>query len=137
MNESTRPKYVTTADWDEAYRQGTPPWDCGVPHAELIRVLDEYGLNLQTVLDVGCGTGANAVLLAERRFEVTAVDCSPIALERARLRAEQQNALVRFVLSDIFEFARNSGQFDLVVDAGLYHIIRQTQLERISTCFGG
>jgi methyl halide transferase len=130
MSQSTRPKYVTNADWDEAYRQGTPPWDTGIPHAELVRVLDEYRLRPQTVLEIGCGTGADAILLAQRRFEVTAVDCSPIALERARLRAEQQNALLHFVLSDVFEFARSSGQFDFVLDAGLYHAIRQINLER-------
>jgi len=130
MNQTTRPKYVTKADWDAAYRQGTPPWDTGAPHAELVRVLDEYRLQPQTVLEVGCGTGADAILLARRRLEVTAVDCSPIALERARLRAEQENALVRFVLDDVFEFAHSAGQFDLVHDAGLYHAVRQTNLEQ-------
>ena len=130
MDQSKRPKYVTNADWDDAYRQGTPPWDCGVPHAELARVLDEYRLRPETVLEIGCGTGADAILLARRRFEVTAVDCSPIALERARPRAERENALIRFVLADIFEFASSSGQFDFVFDAGVYHALRQTNLER-------
>jgi len=51
----------------------------GTPHAELVRVLDEYRLCPQTVLEIGCGTGADAILLSRRRFEVTAVDCSPIA----------------------------------------------------------
>jgi SAM-dependent methyltransferase len=130
MSEPTRPKYLTNADWEEAYRQGTPPWDSGIPHAELARVLDEYRLRPQTVLEIGCGTGADAVQLARRRFEVTAVDCSPIALERARLRAEQEGVLVHFVLSDIFEFARSAGHFDLVVDVGVYHAIRQRSLQR-------
>jgi methyl halide transferase len=130
MSQPTTPKYRTNADWDAAYRQGTPPWDVGQPHAELVRVLDEYQLRPQTVLDVGCGTGADAVLLARRRFDVTAVDCSPIALERARLRAEQQDALIRFVLADVFEFARSAGKFALVHDAGLYHAVRQTNLDQ-------
>ena len=125
-----RTNYITNADWDEAYRQGTPPWDSGVPHPELARVLDEYHLQPQTVLEIGCGTGADAILLARRRFEVTAVDCSPIAVERARSRAEQEDVLIRFVLSDVFEFARSSGQFDFVFDAGLYHAVRQTNLEQ-------
>jgi SAM-dependent methyltransferase len=120
---------VTSADGEAAYRQGTPPWDVGAPHAELARVLDEYRLQPQRVLEVGCGTGADAILLARRRFEVTAVDCSPIALERARLRAEQENAVVRFVLADAFEFAHSAGQFDLVHDTGLYDAVRQTNLE--------
>jgi SAM-dependent methyltransferase len=130
MSEASRPKYVTTTDWDTVYREGTPPWDTGVPHAELPRVLDEYRLRPETVLEIGCGTGADAILLARRRFEVTAVDCAPIALERARLRAEQQNALIRFVLADMYDFARTAGQFDLVYDCGVYHSVRQMQLER-------
>ena len=130
MSQPSRLKYVTTADWDAVYREGTPPWDAGVPHAELVRVLDEYRLRPQTVLEIGCGTGADAILLARRRFNVTAVDCSPIAVERARLRAEQQDALIHFVLADIFEFARSAGQFDLVYDCGAYHAIRQVHLER-------
>ena len=123
-------KYVTNEDWDSVYREGTPPWDTGAPHAELARVLDEYKLKPQTVLEIGCGTGADAILLSRRRFEVTAVDCSPIAMERARLRAERQDALIRFVLGDIFEFAKTSGQFDLVYDCGVYHALRRVQLDR-------
>ena len=130
MSQPPKPKYVTVADWDTAYRQGTPPWDVGRPHAELTRVLDEYRLRPQTVLEVGCGTGADAIVLARRRFEVTAVDCSPIAIERARLRAERSDAVLRFVLDDIFDFARTSGQFDLVYDAGLYHAMRLVNIER-------
>jgi SAM-dependent methyltransferase len=124
------PKYVTTADWETVYREGNPPWDTGTPHAELARVLDEYRLKPQTVLEIGCGTGADAILLSRRRFEVTAIDCSAIAIERARLRAEKHDALIRFVLDDIFDFARTSGQFDLVYDSGVYHCLRQVNVDR-------
>jgi SAM-dependent methyltransferase len=130
MSEPKRPKYVTDADWDTAYREGTPPWDTGEPHAELVRVLDEYRLRPQTVLEIGCGTGADAIVLARRRFEVTAIDCSAIAIERARLRAEQKDALIHFVLDDIFDFARTAGQFDFVYDCGVYHALRQVNVDR-------
>ncbi len=129
MSGPPRSRYATTADWDTAYREGTPPWDSGKPHSELIHVLDEYRLQPGAVLEVGCGTGADAIALARRRWDVTAVDCSPIAVERARFRAEQHDALIRFVLSDIIEFAPSAGQFDLVYDAGLYHAIRRVKLE--------
>jgi methyl halide transferase len=130
MSQSEKPMYVTPADWDTAYRGGTPLWDAGRPHAELRRVLEEYDLRPQTVLEIGCGSGADTVALAKRRFEVTAVDCSPIAIERSRLRAEKYDAVARFVLDDIFDFAQSAGQFDLVYDAGFYHFIRQVKLEK-------
>jgi SAM-dependent methyltransferase len=118
-------------DWDEKYRQGTPIWDVGAVHSELPKVFEEYKFPKGgTLLEIGCGTGADAIYLAKKRFEVTAVDCSPIALERARLRGEQQNALLRFVLDDIFDFVRTASQFDIVYDAGFYHYIRNVKLEQ-------
>ena len=128
MLSTLRHEHRTAEDWDAIYRKGTPPWDSGKPHAELLRVLDEYRLQPRTVLEMGCGTGADAIVLARRRYEVTAIDCSPIAIERARLRAEQYDALLRFVLDDVYDFAATAGQFDFLYDAGLYHSIRQTQL---------
>ena len=86
---------------------------------------------------MGCGTGANAIYLAKAGFEMTAVDSSPTALERARVRAEREDALLRLVFADAFEFGQTAGQFDLVFDVGLYHFIRHTDLERFSTCSGG
>jgi SAM-dependent methyltransferase len=93
-------------------------------------VLDEYQLKPQTVLEIGCGSGADAILLARRRFEVTAVECSAIALERARLRSERYNAPIHFVHADIFEFARTTSQYDLVYESGVYHCLRQVNLDR-------
>ena len=80
-------------------------------------------------LELGCGTGADAIYLAQG-FEMTAVDSSPIAIERARVRAEREDALLRLVLADAFEFGQTAGRFDLVFDVGLYHYIRHTDLER-------
>lgn len=117
-------------DWDSTYRAGTPPWDTGRPAGELVRVIDERLFQASSALDIGCGTGANAVFLSQRRFDVTAIDLSPLAIERARLRCENENALVRFVCGNIFDFAKTAGQFDFVLDVGFYHFIRQLELER-------
>lgn len=115
-------------DWDELYRQGTPPWDTGKPSAEFVRIIETGFLRRATALELGCGTGANAIYLAKKGFDVTAIDVSPMALERARARAEQHDALLHFVLGDVFRFAQTSGQFDLVYDVGFYHCLRQTNL---------
>jgi cyclopropane fatty-acyl-phospholipid synthase-like methyltransferase len=119
-----------TMDWDLIYREGLPPWETGVPAEELVRVLDEGLVPCGTALEIGCGTGANAVLLVKRGFEVTAVDSSATAIERARVRAEHESSLPRLLLADIFEFAQTCGQFDFVLDVGAYHFMRRSDLDR-------
>ncbi len=116
-------------NWDLIYRQGLPPWESGRPATELVRVVEEGLIEPCRTLELGCGTGADAIYLAQQGFEVTAVDSSPTALERARARAEQEDALANLVLGDVFEFAPTAGSFDLVYDAGFYHFIRDYDLE--------
>lgn len=127
-SSAPNPKSKVIVDWDERYRQGTPPWDTGRPSPELVRLVEEQIIRRGSVIDLGCGTGADAVFLAKRGFDVTAVDISPIAIERARARAEQHDALIRFVLGDALKFGQTAGTFDFVFDRGFYHAIRQTNL---------
>lgn len=129
--QPVRGKTVPVRDWDALYRQGTPPWDAGRPHAELARVIEEAVIPRGSALEIGCGSGADAIFLARHGFDVTAVDVSPIAIERARARAEQHDALVRFVQEDIYQFARQSGAFDFVYDAGFYHFARLGDVNRL------
>lgn len=88
MHDSTKTQPDTPPDWDAMYREGTPAWETGIPASELARILDEGFISPGTTLEVGSGTGADAVYLARRGFEVTGVDCSPLAVERARSRGD-------------------------------------------------
>ena len=130
MDDLPKLQPYTPPDWDTMYREGTPGWETGTPAAELVRTLDEGVVPVGRTLEIGCGTGADAVYLARRGFEVTGVDCSPLAVERARSRAEMQNAAVCFVLGDVFDFAETADPFDFVYDAGFYHFIRKVNLGR-------
>ncbi len=123
-------KQAALPHWDRMYREGAPPWETGLPAGELLRALEEGLLPGGAVLELGCGTGADAVCLARSGFDVTAVESSPTALDRGRTRAELAGASIRFVLDDVFKFARNCETFDLVYDAGFYHFIRRTDLHR-------
>ncbi|MGO9583471.1 MAG: class I SAM-dependent methyltransferase [Acidimicrobiales bacterium] len=48
-------------------------------------------------LDVGCGEGADAIWLAGRGWDVTALDVSEVALQPASVAAEQSGVHVRWL----------------------------------------
>ena len=58
----------------------------------------------KSVLDIGCGTGGHAVLLAERGYDVVGVDLSPDMLARARAKAEAAGRSIEFVEGDARSF---------------------------------
>jgi len=130
MSRSSSARPYSPPDWEAMYRDGTPSWETGNPAGELVAVADEGVVPPGTTLEVGCGTGADAVFLARRGFEVTAVDLSPLAVERAHRRAELAGVPVCFVLDDVFEFVRTGERYDFVYDAGFYHFIRRYDLTR-------
>lgn len=129
--ETNRRGVPTTADWDLAYREGLPQWEMGCPAPELVRFLEKGLLPRASVLELGCGTGADAVVMAQRRLDVTAVDFAPTAIERARTRAQRASVNVCFVLDDVFRFAHHVQTFDLVYDCAFYQYVRQWELSRL------
>jgi len=133
MNPTLPPEARTADDWDRLYREGLPPWETGKPADELVRVLRDHRASIPRgmVIELGCGTGADAVYLAKAGFDVTAVEFSPIAMERARARAEMEGAAVHFVLDDVFEYIETAGKFDLIHDAGFYEFARRQDLGRL------
>ena len=107
--------------YDALYRRGAP-WESG-PRAELAALVTSgrlaAGADDTLVLDVGCGSGANALFLARHGFTVTGVDFSTVALAKARAAAETQGITnARFVEADLLSGAVPAGPFDLVVDYG-------------------
>src|SRR4051812_9897444 len=100
-----------------AYRYFRMPWEIG-PRPELVELVESGRLAPGRAIDLGCGTGANAVFLAERGFAVTGVDFAPAALAKARARAAAAGVEVRFVEDDLTGFRHDLGRFDLLVDYG-------------------
>ena len=73
------------AFWDAHYDRPVAPWS-GRPNPILARFAEP--LPAGAALDLGCGTGANALWLATGGWHVTAVDVSARALGRVAARAE-------------------------------------------------
>ncbi len=117
-----------TRDWNERYLAGDVPWDSGKPSAELIRVLGEWDIRPGRVLELGCGTGENAVYLAHQGFEVTACDIAPLAIERAEAKVRSAGVRVRLLAADVLALPDLGPPFPFVFDRGLYHVLRRSNL---------
>lgn len=75
-------------DWDKRYDEDDMPWDTGMPEITLINLIAQWPQGIKRVLEIGCGTGSNAVWLAEQGLEVTAMDISDKALALAENAAQ-------------------------------------------------
>ena len=100
------------------YRRGAP-WEGG-PREELVELVLTRRLDPAKgarALDLGCGSGANAIFLAEQGFEVTGIDFSRVALAKAAARSD----VPRWVQADLTADGVKEvvpGPFDLIVDYG-------------------
>ncbi|MEU9736611.1 methyltransferase domain-containing protein [Streptomyces sp. NPDC048002] len=99
------------AEWDSRYTERQQLWS-GRPNGAL--VAETAGLTPGRVLDVGCGEGADAVWLARQGWDVTALEVSGVALERAAGHARDAGVAVRWVHAALTEAALPRASFDLV-----------------------
>lgn len=114
-------------DFEAAYLGGATPWEIERPQGEVVRLAEE-GLVVGTVLDVGCGTGENALYLAARGHAVFGLDGSETAITRARQKvAERGLAGVQFHVWDALQLHRLRKSFDTVIDSGLFHVFADDQ----------
>jgi SAM-dependent methyltransferase len=100
--------------WDQRYAGMETLWS-GRPNAALVS--ETRGLTPGRALDVGCGEGADALWLAEQGWQVTALDVSRVALERAARQAGLVGPVtgaVRWVHAGLVEAALPAASFDLV-----------------------
>jgi SAM-dependent methyltransferase len=116
------------AFFDAVYQQ-TPPWDIGGPQPDLEALLDEFPPS-GPVLDVGCGSGDQAIALAQRGVEVLGVDIVATAIAQARTKVqalppEIAERLV-FQVADALRPAQLGRQFGAVVDSGFLHLFEQS-----------
>jgi SAM-dependent methyltransferase len=108
--------YETLAD---VYRLFFPDLDKNMEQegAWLDAVLQTYGA--KRILDASCGTGRQAVPLAERGYEVIGADPSPAMLRQARAIAKRHHTRARFVQTAFVDLPRAVGSdFDAVIALG-------------------
>ena len=129
------PEMFDAAFWDARYGSAHSLWS-GNPNRQL--VAEAEGLEPGTALDAGAGEGADAIWLAERGWQVTAVDVSGVALGRAAEHAakagDEVAARIRWQREDLREWIPPERAFDLVTSQYLHlpGTLRSTLLARLA-----
>ena len=128
--QATAQTSISEGEFDTAYTAGRPPWDIGQPQPAFV-ALAEAGRITGTVLDVGCGTGENALFLSQRGLDVLGLDLSAAAIAAARRKAQARGVVARFVVGNALELPGLAETFDTVIDSGLLHILSDADRARL------
>jgi SAM-dependent methyltransferase len=124
---------MTGLPWDASYHPGPAPWDIGRPQPAVVRLAAE-GRFTGTVLDVGCGAGANALHLAARGVAVLGVEVAETALAMARAGTREGGLDAEFVPGDALHLERLGRRFDVILDSGLFHTFdREERVEYVAS----
>jgi SAM-dependent methyltransferase len=120
------------------YQEGITPWETHRVDRALVDHIRQTTRSPCTVLDVGCGTGSNAIWLAQQGFKVTGWDFVEQAIHSAKEKAHKAGANCVFEQLDILHLPPNAPQFDFIFDRGLFHCFKSTnQLSEMVTTVAG
>ncbi len=128
-SEAKAQKSISESEFDKAYTSGAP-WDIGRPQPAFV-ALAEAGRITGKVLDVGCGTGENALFLCQRGLDVLGLDLSSVAVAQARMKAQALGVVARFVVGNALDLLSLEETFDTVIDSGLLHILSDADRARL------
>lgn len=109
-----------------AQNQSDMPWFWPELDPDFAGALEMRGLTSGNVVDLGGGTGSQAIALAKMGFLATSTDFSPAALDTGRAWAHAEGVRVNFVLDDVTS-TNLVGPFDVILDRGCFHVIAPTQ----------
>ena len=117
-------------DWDNLYRNQkveTMPWYNKDLDEDLKRELERRHSRQGTFLDLGTGSGTQAIQLANMGFRVKASDISEAAIIAARkMQSENLNdntKHIEFIVDDILNSKLNDNEFDYIFDRGCFHVL--------------
>lgn len=111
-------------DWDEFYKE-TPAWDVGHPQPAFEALIKSGEIKPGRALDIGCGRGENAIMLAMNGCDVAGIDLAEIAISDARAKAADHHVNVNFVVGDVLRLDQlfKESEFDVIIDSFLFHTI--------------
>jgi SAM-dependent methyltransferase len=107
--------------YKERYEAHDTPWDTGKPDFNLIQTVSTTPIEPCKALDIGCGSGDNAVWLSQQNFQVLGIDTSEIAIEKAKEKALRANVKCTFIVTDFLTSHIEGAPFGFAFDRGCFH----------------
>jgi SAM-dependent methyltransferase len=98
------------------YFRGQTPWDTNITPPEVMAFLKDTTPGC--ALDLGCGTGTNAITLRQHGWQVTGIDFSYKAIRAARRKAARKDVAIDFRVGDAADLDDLTGPFDYALDIG-------------------
>ena len=108
--------------YELGYRYSKMPYDTG-PDEKLVGLVESGRIQPCRAIDLGCGTGRNALFLAQNGFEVTGLDFAASAIAKAKQKADAAGLKAEFVVDDLTNLQNITGPFDFLVDAGVLDVL--------------
>ena len=122
-----------TQFWEDIYLDDDAGWDLGGVTPVFDDIADQ--LSRGKVCIVGCGKGYDAVMFAQKGFEVTAVDFAPSAVIKLETMSNKENVNVQILQSDIFDLTPEyDSVFDYVIEQACFCAVnpqRRQEYERL------
>jgi 2-polyprenyl-3-methyl-5-hydroxy-6-metoxy-1,4-benzoquinol methylase len=119
--EAAELEVLAPSDPQNVARYLNPPADTVFPLEYSFFLLGD--VSGKRVLDFGCGTGEDAIMLAARGASVIGIDISPELIELARKRAAVNGVLAEFVVGSAYETGLPDQSVDVVfIHAILHHL---------------
>jgi len=95
------------------YPLGSLGWELGKAGPILIEFVEKGLIKKGKTLDLCYGAGTNTIYLAEKGFEVTAMDISQRAIEYAKKKAGQANVKINFMTQSFVDLSFEDEEFIL------------------------
>ncbi len=101
--------------WEQRYLDENTPWDRGEVSPALRHWLATGVLQLGRILVPGCGRGYEVVELAQRGFEVVAIDTAPAAVASLERRLDEARVAAEVICADLLEW-EPAREFDAIYE---------------------
>jgi SAM-dependent methyltransferase len=127
----TRTPWGSGVDIFESYYAGRPGagWEIHRPQPAFEQLARD-GEFRGRILDLGCGSGENALMTTAFGLDTTGVDAAPTAIAIASRKARERSLATRFLVRDVLELPKLNERFDTVLDCGLFHCFEEVEGRR-------